>query len=66
MKNIALFGIAAAAVLAAAPAFAADLRPMSAPMYKAPPMMVPPASWTGFYIGADLGGSWSHTNGSWT
>ena len=66
MKNIALFGIAAAAVLAAAPAFAADLRPMSAPMYKAPPMMVPPASWTGFYIGADLGGSWSHSNGSWT
>ncbi len=66
MKRIALFGFAAAAMLAAAPASAADLAPVAAPMYKAPAMMVPPASWTGFYIGGDIGGSWSHTNGSWT
>ncbi len=65
MQKTAVFGIAAIAMLAAAPAFAADLRPV-APMYKAPPMMVPPQSWTGFYIGGDLGGGWSHTSGSWT
>jgi outer membrane immunogenic protein len=65
MQKTALLGIAAAAMLAAAPAFAADLAPI-APMYKAPAMIVPPASWTGFYIGGDIGGSWSHTNGSWT
>jgi len=62
MQKIALL----AAVLATAPAFAADLAPAAAPMYKAPPMIVPPASWVGFYIGGDIGGSWSHTNGSWT
>lgn len=64
MHKIALFGITAAAVLAAAPAFAADLRPAAAPMYKAP-VMLPPPSWTGFYIGGDIGGSWSHNSGSW-
>lgn len=64
MHKIALFGVAAVAVLAAAPAFAADLRPAAVPMYKAP-VMVPPASWTGFYIGGDIGGSWSHSSGSW-
>jgi outer membrane immunogenic protein len=65
MHKTALFAIAAAAVLATAPAFAADLAP-EAPLYKAPPMVMAPQTWTGFYIGGDVGGAWSHTNGSWT
>lgn len=54
---------AAGAVLAATPALAADLPP-SPPLYKAPPMPAP-MSWTGFYIGGDIGGSWAHTDSSW-
>jgi outer membrane immunogenic protein len=53
-----LFGLCAAA-LVGAPAFAADLP------YKAPPAPpVPVFSWTGFYLGANIGGAWS--NGSVT
>jgi len=55
MKKIAL-GVAAA-LLSAASASAADL-----PSRKAPPPYVPPPppvfSWTGFYIGANIGGGW--------
>jgi outer membrane immunogenic protein len=41
-------------------AMAADLsRPPPAPAYKAPPM-VPIFSWTGLYIGGNLGGAWGH------
>jgi outer membrane immunogenic protein len=50
MKNI-CFGIAALATLIAAPAFAADM-PLKAPM--APPP-APVYSWTGFYIGGNVG-----------
>jgi outer membrane immunogenic protein len=50
-----LVGICAAAFVAA-PALAADL-PMKAP--PAPPL--PVFSWNGFYIGANIGGAWSHT-----
>jgi outer membrane immunogenic protein len=43
-------------------AMAADLsRPPPEP-YKAPPMMVPVFTWTGFYIGGNLGGAWAHTD----
>ena len=60
-----LFAVAAAAVLAASPALAADLA--RAPMYtKAPPMPQAVPSWTGFYIGADVGGLWTHGNAAWT
>jgi outer membrane immunogenic protein len=56
MKRILL--ASAAAVAIAAPAFAADL-PVAAPMpYKAP-AYVAGYNWTGFYIGANLGGGFS-------
>lgn len=57
MKRSLLASTALCAVLAPS-AFAADL-----PSYKGPPPapMVPPPifTWTGFYVGANLGGAWS-------
>ena len=48
--------------LAAGTAMAADLgRPAPAPVYKAPPM-APAFSWTGFYLGGNLGGAWDKSN----
>ena len=57
MRTSLLIGICAAA-LTAAPAIAADLR------VKAPPVPVPAPilfNWTGFYIGANIGGARSHS-----
>jgi outer membrane immunogenic protein len=52
--------LAALAALIGAPAFAADT------VIKAsPPTVAPPPSWTGFYIGANIGGVWTHTDGTW-
>jgi outer membrane immunogenic protein len=51
----------AALGLIGTPAFAADMA------VKAPPPVVAPApvfSWTGFYIGGNAGGAWSHNDGS--
>src|SRR5580765_7619808 len=54
MRTRLLLGLCAAA-FAAAPAIAADL-----PL-KAPPLPPPPVfSWTGFYIGANIGGKWAN------
>jgi outer membrane immunogenic protein len=40
---------------------AADLGPAPAPLYKAPPVVVPPPfSWTGFYIGGNVGAGWNN------
>ena len=53
--------IAALSVLlvASATANAADMQvPVKAP----PPVMPLPFSWTGFYIGGNLGGAWAHRN----
>jgi|SRR5579871_2249142 len=56
MRRSLLIGVCAA-TLAAAPALAADL---SRPVYtKAPPPPVPVFSWTGIYIGANIGGVWT-------
>jgi outer membrane immunogenic protein len=56
MKKI-TFALAAATALIAAPALAADLRPMAA---KAPPMAAyaPTPMWSGFYIGIHGGYGW--------
>jgi outer membrane immunogenic protein len=50
-----LFGSVAAAALFTAPALAADMTPAPAPVYSKAPMM-PVFSWTGFYIGGNIGG----------
>ena len=60
MKRVLLSGIALAALMVGSAA-AADLG--QAPVYKAPPPVVPaPFSWTGFYIGGNLGGAWANNH----
>jgi outer membrane immunogenic protein len=58
--NILKLGIIAAAALAAAPAVAADLRARPAPVYKAAPLPPPVFSWTGCYLGGNVGGAWAY------
>jgi outer membrane immunogenic protein len=53
MKKL-LVGFAALAALLAGPALAAD---MPVKVLKTPPVI--PYSWTGFYVGWDIGGGWS-------
>ena len=45
-----------------AAAQAADMGPPPAPAYKAPPVFAPPFSWTGFYLGGNLGAGWTNGN----
>jgi outer membrane immunogenic protein len=56
MKKLLLATVAGMALVAAGSANAADL----GPAYKAPPPVLAPVpwSWTGFYIGAHIGGGW--------
>ncbi len=63
--NKIMFGCAAAmAVALAGPqALAADLQG-KAPVYKAAP--APRTSWTGCYVGGNVGGVWSHADHTWT
>jgi outer membrane immunogenic protein len=63
MKKI-LGSIAVLALAMPLSAQAADL-PAAAPAYKAPVMAPTPAyNWTGFYIGASLGGEWDKIDGN--
>jgi outer membrane immunogenic protein len=58
MKKLILAGVAIAALFSGS-AMAADIR--TRPVYKAPPP--PPVfSWTGFYIGANVGYGWADTS----
>ena len=58
MRNFLLSTVALAAL--AGQAFAADLPSRKeAPVYIAP---APVFSWTGFYVGADIGGAWGNAN----
>ncbi len=61
MKNI-LLGLVGLAALGAAPATAADLAPRT--YTKAPPMIAAIYDWSGFYVGINGGGGWSHN--CWT
>jgi outer membrane immunogenic protein len=58
MKKFLLATVGLVALGTAAPASAADLAPR--PYTKAPPPMVAIYDWSGFYIGANGGGGWSH------
>lgn len=60
MKKLLLAAVGIVAL--SAPAFAADL---PARTYSKAPMMVEPAfTWTGFYVGGFVGGAWSNGNAS--
>ena len=60
MKKLLLVSTALT-VLFAGSALAADLR-RPAPAYTPPPPPPPVFSWTGFYIGGNLGGAWARGN----
>src|SRR5581483_5880749 len=61
MKRM-LVGVAAASLLSATTALAADL-PARAPVYtKAPVIVEPIYDWTGFYVGGNVGYSWGNSN----
>jgi outer membrane immunogenic protein len=59
MKKFLLCGAALVALVAAAPASAADI-PVRGPLYKAAPPPPPVFNWTGFYIGAHVGYGWTY------
>src|SRR5882757_2721886 len=58
MKKL-LLAATALMALTAGSAGAADLA-VKAPLYKAPPPVVPVWSWTGCYVGGHVGGLWAH------
>jgi outer membrane immunogenic protein len=62
MKKLLLAGAAFAALIAG-PAMAADL---GAPVYRAPAVYVPVASWTGFYAGFNTGYGWENSSSTAT
>ena len=59
MKRILLATVAVAA-LGSASALAADMP--QRPVYKAPVMMAPPPTWTGCYIGGNIGGAFGNAS----
>ena len=58
MKKLLLAIVGSVALGVAAPALAADMPVKAAP----PPPVAPIYNWTGFYIGAHVGGAWSDTD----
>ena len=59
-----LLATVALAALGSANALAADMP--QRPVYKAPVMMAPSPTWTGFYIGGDVGYGWVTSDGTLT
>lgn len=64
MKKLFVGSFATALLIAAGSAMAADL-PVKAPVYKAP-AYAPAYSWTGFYVGGNLGYSFGRASTDWT
>jgi len=58
MRQAIVIAAVLAGLSASAPAIAADMP------FKAAPAIVAP-TWTGLYVGADIGGVWTHTEGTW-
>ena len=65
MKKFLLGGTMLAALAVSAPAMAADM-PVKAPVYKAPVVAPEVFSWTGFYVGGNLGYSWGRADTDFT
>jgi outer membrane immunogenic protein len=63
MRNI-LFAGTALIALVSGSAMAADMRPAPAPVYTKAPMMAPLFTWTGCYVGGNVGGLWAKKD--WT
>jgi outer membrane immunogenic protein len=63
MKKILLAGTALLTLISGS-AMAADMRAAPAPVYTKAPMMAPPFTWTGCYIGGNAGGLWAKKD--WT
>ncbi|HTV26604.1 MAG TPA: outer membrane beta-barrel protein [Xanthobacteraceae bacterium] len=61
MRRVVVACVALSGLLSAAPAFAADM-PLKAPAYTPPPA----PTWTGWYIGANIGGSFGTASDSAT
>jgi len=62
MKKLILGSMALAAMIAR-PALAADMAVKAPPI--APPIAAPVYSWTGCYIGGNVGGAWAHKTTTW-
>jgi outer membrane immunogenic protein len=58
MKKILLAGTACLTLVSGS-AMAADMRPARAPVYTKAPVMAPAYSWTGCYVGGNVGGIWA-------
>jgi outer membrane immunogenic protein len=63
MQKPVIRSVAAACALFATGALAADLpAPAPAPVYRPPPVAVPLFTWTGCYVGGNVGGLWARSD----
>jgi outer membrane immunogenic protein len=66
MRRIQCALLAAVLVVGVASIASAADMPAKGPMYTKAPLAAPAISWTGFYIGGDVGGAWTTNTGTWT